>query len=275
MNVVHHRRRLQDVSLHYVTAGSGEPIVLLHPWPQTWFGWRRVIPRLAEKYQVIAPDMRGLGDSSRPASGYEKRAVAADIHELMVTLGHERVRLVGHGVGGWVAYPYACMYPDEVAKLAMVQVVLPGYGLEEKMDNSFHFRFHMELDIPEALIAGREHMYLDRFLSGGVYDRSAITPEALAEYVRCCAMPGALRAGFNYYRTLPQDARDNEEFAKRKLSIPVLAVGGEFADGDGVRQSVECVATSVTGAVVAGCAHSIPEERPQELADLILKFFDE
>jgi pimeloyl-ACP methyl ester carboxylesterase len=273
VDLVHGRVKLSEVSLHYVTVGEGEPVVLLHGFPQTWFTWRRVIPALAERYTVIAPDLRGLGDSTKPQGGYDKRTVAGDIHELVRALGHGRIRLVGHDIGGWVAYPYAAMYPEEVEKLVILQALAPGYGLQRNMQEAWHFRFHMELDLPEALVSGRERIYLNHFLSGGIYDRSAISPEALDEYVRCFSTPGAARAFFNYYRALPQDAKDNEELAKKKLPMPVLALGGEFGEGDSVLDSVKQVAEDVRGGIVERAGHFIPEERPDQLVKLMLDFF--
>ncbi len=274
VDLVHGRVDLQEVRLHYVTAGQGEPVILLHGFPESWFAWRRVIPALAERYTVVAPDLRGVGDSTKPQGGYDKRTVAGDIHELVRALGHERIRLVGHDIGGWVAYPYAAMYPDEVEQLVILQALAPGYGLERNMQEAWHFRLHMEPDLPEALISGRERIYLNRFLSNGVYDRSAISPEALDEYVRCFSTPGAVRAFCNYYRALPQDVKDNAELATKKLRMPVLALGGEFADGDNILASVQQVAEDVRGGTVERAGHFIPEERPDRLVELMLDFFE-
>jgi len=274
IDLVHGRVDLKEVRLHYVTAGAGEPVVLLHGFPQTWFTWRRVIPALAERYTVIAPDLRGLGDSTKPQGGYDKRTVAGDIHELVSALGYQRIRLVGHDIGGWVAYPYAAAYPEEVGKLVILQALVPGYGLERNMQEAWHFRFHMEPDLPEALVGGRERMYLNRFISNGTYDPSVISSEDLDEYVRCFSMPGALRAAFNYYRALPQDVMDNEDLAKTKLPMPVLALGGEFSEGDNILASVKQVAEDVRGGTVKRCGHWIPEERPEQLTELMLDFFD-
>ncbi|MGH7880442.1 MAG: alpha/beta fold hydrolase, partial [Candidatus Binataceae bacterium] len=150
----HHTAVLDDVRLHYVTAGQGEPIVLLHGWPQTWFEWRRIIPALAKRYTVIAPDMRGLGDSSRPVGGYDKRTVAGDIHQLVHRLGCEKIFLVGHDWGGPVAYAYACAHPSEVRKLVILDVTIPGEGWEKfpqitRRGGIWHLAFHCVRDLPE------------------------------------------------------------------------------------------------------------------------------
>ena len=235
----HGRVDLGDLRLHYVTAGQGEPVVLLHGFPQTWFAWRRVVPALAARYTVIAPDLRGMGDSGKPQGGYDKRTAAGDIRELVRALGHERIRLVGHDVGGWVSYPYAAAHPEEVEKLVMVQALVPGYGLERNMREAWHFGFHMAPDLPEALVSGRERMYLNY-----------------------------------YYRALPQDAKDNEELAKTKLAMPVLGLGGEFAEGEDGLRSVRHVGEDVRGGIVERAGHSIPEERPDSLGEMLLDFFD-
>src|SRR6266851_3074817 len=149
----HHTIALDDVRLHYVTAGRGDPVVLLHGWPQTWYEWRKVIPALAERYTVIAPDMRGLGDSSKPATGYDKRTIADDIYQLVRQLGFERVLLVGHDWGGPVAYAYASAHPANVRKLVILDVGIPGAGLEDALAfrptrNIWHIQFHYVRDLP-------------------------------------------------------------------------------------------------------------------------------
>ena len=172
----HHTIALDDVRLHYVTAGKGDPVVLLHGWPQTWYEWRRIIPALAERYTVIAPDMRGLGDSSKPATGYDKRTVAADIYQLVRKLGFEKIFLVGHDWGGPVAYAYACAHPGDVRKLVILDVAIPGAGLEKipqatRRGGIWHIAFHNVRDLPEALIAGRERTYLSWFYSPRIQSR--------------------------------------------------------------------------------------------------------
>ena len=276
----HHTASVNDVRLHYVLAGSGDPVVLLHGWPQTWYEWRRIMPALAERYTVIAPDMRGLGDSSKPATGYDKRTIAEDIHALVrEKLGFERIFLVGHDWGGPVAYAYACAHRDEVSRLVILDVAVPGAGLEQipqagPRGGLWHISFHGVRDLPEALIAGRERTYLTWFYRSG-YDPGAITEEEIDEYVRCYSAPGGLRAGFEYYRAIWQDVEHNKENAKRKLEMPVLALSGERGFGAATKGSMEQLATDVRGGVIERCGHWIAEEQPQVLVQELLKFFGE
>ena len=160
IQLTHRTAVVNRVRLHYVVAGQGEPVVLLHGWPETWYQWRKIIPSLAEKYTVIAPDMRGLGDSSKPAAGYDKRTVADDICRLVRKLGFERIFLVGHDWGGPVAYAYACLNPDSVRRLVILDTVIPGAGLEEITKELWHVHFHRVRDLPEFLVAGKEREYL-------------------------------------------------------------------------------------------------------------------
>jgi len=277
--IEHHTARLNDVVLHYVTCGQGDAVVLLHGWPQTWYEWRKIIPALAERYTVIAPDMRGLGDSSRPATGYDKRTVAADIYQLVRQLGHERIFLVGHDWGGPVAYAYACAHPGDVRKMAILDVGIPGAGLDQALAfrsprNIWHVQFHFVRDLPEALVSGKERTYLTWFFRLA-YNPTAISEQDIDEYVRCYSAPGGMRAGFEYYRAIFTDAEHNIENAKTKLKMPVLALGGERGFGELTIKSTQQVAEDVRGGVIERCGHWIPEERPDYLADELLKFFAE
>ena len=270
---------VNDVRLHYVTAGQGDPVVLLHGWPQTWYQWRHIIPALAQQYTVIAPDMRGLGDSSKPASGYDKRTVADDIYQLVRRLGWQRIFLVGHDWGGPVAYAYACAHPEAVRRLVILDVMIPGAGLERIPQASprgglWHLSFHGVRDLPEALISGRERLYLSWFYRTA-YNPTAISEADIDEYVRCYAAPGGLRAGFEYYRALWQDVEHNKEHAKSKLTMPVLALGGEYGFGARTLRSMQELATHVRGGVIAHCGHWIAEEQPAELIAQLLAFFGE
>jgi pimeloyl-ACP methyl ester carboxylesterase len=273
--LTHHTVQLPDVRLHYVIGGEGEPVVLLHGWSQTWYEWRRIMPALAERYTVIAPDLRGLGDSSKPLGGYDKVTAAGDIHELVRALGYESVRLVGHDHGAAVAYAYAATYRDEVSRLAFLEMALMGAGGELGMDNSqgrglWHLSFQGAGEIAEALIRGRERMYLSWFYKNFLYDPTAISEEDVDEYVRTYAAPGGLR--LEYYQAFQQDAADNRELMKRKLTIPVLAVGGDSCLGTLAADCMRVVADDVRGVVIERCGHFVPEERPQELLEHLQPF---
>jgi pimeloyl-ACP methyl ester carboxylesterase len=210
--VAHHYADLGDVLIHYVTAGQGPPVVLLHGWPQTWWEWRHVIPALAGNYTVIAPDLRGLGDSSRPLDGYDKKTVANDVWRLVgEKLGHKSFFLVGHDWGGPTAYALAAGHPEAVRRLVILDVVIPGSGGDfSEGGRRWHHQFHMTPDLPEALVQGREDVYLAWFYRTFAYRPDAIGPDDLAEYLRTYRQPGAMRAGFAFYRAIAQDAADNQ-----------------------------------------------------------------
>jgi len=276
---IHHTASVNGVRLHYVIGGTGDPVVLLHGWPQTWYEWRQVMPALAEQYTVIAPDLRGCGDSEKPLTGYNKRTVAEDIYQLVLHLGKERIFLVGHDIGSMVAYAYAAAHPDAVRRLVVSEFLLPGFGLEEAMDVAhggyWHFAFHMTPDIPEALVTGKERLYLSLFYKGLAYNPAAITEADIDEYVRCYSAPGGLRGGFSHYQTLLEDGKQNQESAKTKLPMPVLALGGESSLQEKVYKSMQPVANGVRGGVIECCGHFIAEERPEALVEQLLTFFGE
>ncbi len=266
--------------MHYVTAGSGTPLVLLHGFPQTWYEWRLIMPALAAHYTVIAPDLRGLGDSSRPADGYHKARLAEDVWELMHgVLGHERFMVAGHDWGGPVAFALAAAHRDAVQRLAILDVMIPGDGSGDQFTNAggrWHHHFHRTLDLPEALVAGREEIYVGWFLRNFTAFPGAIDDAAISEYARTYSQPGAMRAGFAYYRTTPRDVLDNQRALKAgKLAMPVLALGGgkSFGRREQTAESLRRVAASVQGGVIAESGHFLPEEAPEEVAAILLNFF--
>ena len=276
--LAHHFADLDQVSLHYVTAGQGEPVVLLHGWPQTWFMLRDVIPLLAPHYSLIAPDMRGLCDSSRPEDGYAKMTVARDIAQLMTQLGHDRFRVIAHDWGGPVAFALAAQFPERVAAMAIFDAPVLGDGGPINHHARWHFGFHALPGLAEALTEGREDIYLRFFYRFGGAHPNAITEDAQAEYVRAYSQPGAMTAGFNYYREVPQDIADTTAFrgAGRKLETPILVYGGDPATRGRGRTALESwlrVADNVSGGVAENCGHWIPEERPDFVADEVIRFF--
>ncbi len=274
----HAQADLGDVRLHYVTAGTGFPVVLLHGWPQSWYEWRHIIPALAKTHQVIAPDLRGLGNSSRPATGYDKKTIANDIWRLLhQTLNLKEFHVVGHDWGGPTAYALAAAHPESVKKLAILDVTIPGDGSPNISQGGrrWHHAFHQTLDLPEALITGREDIYFGWFYRN--YGATPLSDADIAEYLRTYRQPGALRAGFAYYRAIPQDIADNAAIVATgfRLPMPVLALGGNSAWGRGpeVLNSLTRLATHVQGGVIENCGHWMPEEQPEELLRHLVQFF--
>jgi pimeloyl-ACP methyl ester carboxylesterase len=279
INYRHYKTSVNGIQLHYVMGGKGEgdPIILLHGWPQTWYEWRHIIPQLiANNYTVIAPDMRGLGDSEKPQTGYDTKTVAEDIYQLVKKLGYNKIYLVAHDWGGPVAYSYAAAHPQDMLKMVILDTILPGFGAEEAANFSpnglWHLSFHSVRDLPEKLIEGKEDTYLNWFYDW-TYNQSAITSEAREEYIEQYSKPGALRAGFEYYRAIFEDAKQNKEYGKDKLDMPILTIGGEAGLGNLTTISFQKVGNNVTGIALPYAGHFIPEERPNFLIKQILKFF--
>ena len=280
-NAQHHHADLGDVQLHYVTLGEGEPVVLLHGWPQSWYAWRFIMPELAKNYRVIAPDLRGLGDSSRPLEGYDKKTVAHDVWRLLHDhLGFSEFSLVGHDWGGPVGYALAAAHPEAVRKLAVLDVTIPGDGSTNFSQGGkrWHHAFHQITDLPEALIAGREHIYFTWFYRNWGHHPNVLSNQDIAEYLRVYSQPGALRAGFAYYRNLPRDMAENQAIASTfKLPMPVLALGGNKGWGRGteVLESLQRLGTNVRGGVIDNCGHWMAEEQPEVLLSHLLPFLAE
>ena len=266
------------VSLHSVIGGQGPALVLLHGWPQTWWAWHRVLPALAEHFTVIAVDLPGLGDSSRPQTGYDTDSVARSIHALVTGLGHEEIHLVGHDWGGAVAYAYAAQFRDVVRRLVVIEMLVPGFGWDDILQPSpagwvWHIAFHAVPDVPEMLTTGREREYMSLFLrTMGAFDTTAVTDDDIDEYVRGYTAPGAGRAAFQYYRAWFDDVRLNEAHASHPLEMPVLAIGGAFSSGPLPELSLREVANDVVGVVIDRCGHWIASERPEELTATLLDF---
>ncbi|SEB19205.1 alpha/beta fold hydrolase [Variovorax sp. YR216] len=278
LNLKHDWADLGDVRLHYVSGGQGPAIVFLHGWPQTWYMWRDVLPGLMQRYRVVAVDLRGLGESSRPAAGYDTKTVSQDVWRLMHdVLGERSFHVVAHDWGGPVAYALAAQHRDAITSMAIFDAPVPGDGSVMTALGRWHFGFHAEADLPEALIAGREELYLRHMYRKGGARPDAVSEEAQREYLRTYTQPGAMRAGFNYYREMARDAKDNQVFIKQgKLPMPILVYGGGAQNvGRGLyaMDSWQRVARDVRGGVAEGCGHWIPEERPAWVVERLLEFF--
>jgi pimeloyl-ACP methyl ester carboxylesterase len=270
------------VRLHFVSAGEGaRTAVLLHGFPQTWREWQHVIPSLVDAgFRVIAPDYRGAGNSSRPSGGYDKRTMAKDIHRLL--RDHLKVTgpvaVVGHDIGLMVAYAYAQGHPEDVSHLVVMDAPLPGTAVFDRLradPRVWQFAFHSARDVPEMLVMGRERPYLRAFFDARLFDPSGISESDFDAYVSAYSAPGAMRAGFELYRSFDQDIEDNREALKRngKLKMPVLAVGGAASTtGPLMEDMMREVAADVRAIRIAGTAHWIAEENPSAFAVELLKF---
>jgi pimeloyl-ACP methyl ester carboxylesterase len=272
MTFSHHMASVNGIQMHYVTGGQGDPVVLLHGWPQTWYEWRHVMPALAENYTVIVPDLRGLGDSSKPVTGYDGKTTAEDIYQLVSQLGFKDIFLVGHDFGVQIAYSYAAAHPDEVRRLVILDVPIPGIGPGENITGLWWAQFHMVRDIPEMLIDGHERQYLTWFYRY-TCNPAAITKDDIDEYVSHYSAPGGMRAGFEYYRALFDDIKQNKEYSTVKLPMPILVLGGECSFGTTALDSMRLLATDVHGGVVPDSGHWIPEEQPDFIIEQFVNFF--
>jgi pimeloyl-ACP methyl ester carboxylesterase len=279
LNGFEHRDIALDdgVRIHYLIGGAGPPVVLLHGYPETWYAWRKVMPQLAARYTVIAPDLRGFGDSSRPAGGYDRKTMAGDIRDLARRLGYDRVLLAGHDWGGSTAVAYAVAWPAEVRRLVVIEAQPRGPWSERDpgFREPWFYGFHRIPGFAETIVAGHERQYLTWF-----YRAFALAPDAIAEaeideYMRSYGAPDGMRPGFELVRALPVDVENNRVAMARRVDLPVLAVGGDHSLGTRVAENLGHLASNVQSVVVENCAHFVPEEQPARTAELILRFFAE
>jgi pimeloyl-ACP methyl ester carboxylesterase len=265
---------VDGVKLHYLKAGHGPPVILLHGYTQTSRMWRPIMPLLAERFTVIAPDLPGIGDSEIPANGLDMKSAATRIHGLAKSLGIEKARVVGHDIGLMVAYAYAAQFPADTEKLVVMDAFLPGVpGWEDVYNNPgiWHFRFNGPT--PEALVRDRERTYFEHFWNNFAADKNHSLPEAdRVAYAAAYARPGRMHAGWEYFVSFQQAAKDFAELSKTKLTMPVLAIGGEKANGTVLGQQMKLVATDATMVVLKDCGHWVMEEKPKETTDALVKF---
>lgn len=268
--------QVDGAMIHYLIGGNGPLVVLLHGWPVTAYAWRDLAPVLANRLTVIAPDMPGFGDSGPSSKGYEKRVIAEELRDLVRRLGFTQVLLVGHDMGGPVAFAYAVDHSQEVRKLVLVETLLPGFGLEDlKATGAWHMGLAQVPDLPETLVAGRERAFLSYFYNRGMLRPGAVGEADLAEYLRTYAAPGHMSASFEYYRALKADAPEFRAMAAaRKLPMPVLAVGAERGIGSGAA-SFRPLAEQLSDVTIPTSGHHIPDDQPQALAQALGAFFAE
>jgi pimeloyl-ACP methyl ester carboxylesterase len=263
---------VNSVRLHYVIAGSGPALILLHGWPQTWFCWKDTIDRLSNRFTLIAPDLRGTGLSERTPAGYDKRTLATDIRDLIAHAADGRAHVVAHDMGGKAAYMLAHLYPESIAKLVLVDCLIPGTENTDALrGGAWHYGFHMAAEIPEMLTKGRERAYIAAQIRNWSYRKDAVTEEAISEFARHYATPGGMTAGFNLYRALREDAPLAASFTD-KLDMPILAIGGRHGVGTKLADALQGQASNLSAIIAEDSGHFVPEEAPEFFCDQVGKF---
>ncbi|MGV9312231.1 alpha/beta fold hydrolase [Streptomyces sp. NPDC003691] len=284
------RAEVNGVGLHYVEGGTGEPLILLGGWPQTWWQWNKVLPALARHYRVIAVDLRGQGGSDRPADGYDKKTLAADINALIHQLGLTSAHIAGHDIGAMVAYAHAANYPEATRRIVLLDVphpdpslsaltLLPGPGQHDDSvveDGAriylWWFALNQVRGLPEQLIAGRARFLVDWLADYMTVDSGAIDDFSRRVYARAYDTPDAIRAGNGWYQTFNRDIEDEAKYPP--VEAPILALASTLHQGhaDYLRELVPTKGTDVTVTEIAGSGHYLPEEQPQAVIDALTAF---
>jgi pimeloyl-ACP methyl ester carboxylesterase len=264
-------------TIHVRTAGAGPAVLLLHGYGETGDMWVPVAIDLARDHTVIVPDLRGLGLSSKPTTGYDKKVQAEDMARVLDELRIKRADVVAHDIGNMVAFALAAQYPDRVTKLAVIDAPVPGVGpWEEVLKNPLLWHFRFGGPDMERLVAGRERIYLDRFWNEFSASPARFSEEAREHYAALYALPGAMHAGFSQFAAFDQDAIDNRKFLENgKLRMPILAVGGEKSFGAMMATIMRFAGSDVREAIVPDSGHWIMEENPQATLRIIRDFLEQ
>jgi pimeloyl-ACP methyl ester carboxylesterase len=266
---------VDGVRMHVRVGGSGPAVVLLHGFGDTGDMWAPLAGVLAKSHRVVVPDLRGMGLSSRPADGYDKKTQAGDIRGVLERLGIDQANVVGHDIGTMVAYAYAARYPDKTTRLVVMDAPVPGIPPWEQIVR-LPALWHFDFGGPDAerLVKGRERIYLDRFWNEFAGDPAKVDEATRAHYARLYAQPGAMRAAFAQFRSIRKDSEDNAESVKTRLTMPVLAIGGEKSFGANEAVVMRNAATNVTELVVPGSGHWLMEEAPDATIQAVRDFLD-
>ena len=265
---------IQGVKINFSMRGNGTPVLLIHGWPQTMHEWEKISPELSKFHTVITLDLPGFGRSTPSLTGYSKRALASYIHAFIkaLKLKEKTINIVGHDIGGQVAYAYARMYGNSVSKLVIIEVPVPGLdGWEERKYRLWHFGFHQQLDLPETLVQYNVPAYLNYFFQRA-YNKTAMDQDEVGPYISSYSNPDTLHAGFELYRAFDQDVKDNMGYDKEKLKMPVLAIGGEHSLNTYVYDQLKNSTVNLQAAVIKNSAHWVPEEQPDLLAKRLIQF---
>jgi haloacetate dehalogenase len=280
LELAHHTAIVNDLKMHYVEAGSGPPLILLHGFPETWFAWRHQIPVLAKHFRVIAPDLRGYGATQKPQSGYDKKTMARDIYELMRHTGIERAPIVGHDRGARVATRFAKDFPDALERLVVMDNI-PTLTIFERMNaqiarGHWFFLFNNVFDLPEALIAGREEIWLRFIFSTWCYNPEVFSNEEIDTYVKAYAQPGGLRGAFSDYRAGAVDVAQDQQDKDNIIQCPTLVLWGEDFEAGGkmwdFREIWHAMAARPEFVSIPQCGHLPHEEKPEVVNQALLSF---
>lgn len=276
---------VNGIKIHYVEGGKGEPLVLLAGWAETWWEYHKMMPALAKKFHVIAVDLRGMGGSDKPVSGYDKKTMASDIHALVNKLGYKKVNITGHDIGSMVAFSFASNYPEATNRLAMLDVphpfdafkeipLMPPTGAYDYADpnhprHRWWFAFHAVPELPEKLIEGKVGVYINWMMDYLAYDKKSISEFDRQVNTAAYSAPNAIRAGVNWFRTFPQDINDLANY--KNLEIPVLGIGSFTYDLLNLFLPAHALNLRIVKLEKTG--HWIPEEAPEETNKLLIEFF--
>jgi pimeloyl-ACP methyl ester carboxylesterase len=273
-NFKHQYVDVNRVKIHYVIGGKGEPLLLIHGFGQNWYMWNRLLPELSKHFTVIAPDMRGVGESGKPTDGYDKKNMASDMHELMKKLGFQHVNLAGHDIGLMVAYAYAAQFPADVKKVALLDALIPGIEpvWRQVKAQAWWFGFFAQPHSGE-IVSGKVGLFFTDFWPTVGFKTNAFTPAERNEFIRAYSVPGATTGAFHWFGKFDQDAKDNVEFAKKKLLMPLLAMGADHSAGSYLATHCRLVASDVHEVIIKDSGHWLVQEQTAQVQKGLLDFF--
>lgn len=270
----HQYATVNGVKLHYVIGGKGAPLLLVHGFGQNWYMWNRLLPELSKHFTVIAPDLRGVGESGKPAGGYDKKNMAVDLHELIQKLGYKNINLAGHDIGLMVAYAYAAQFPNDVRKVALMDALLPGVEpvWSQVKASAWWFGF---FGMPKAgeIVSGKANLFLTNFWPLVGYVKNPFTAEERKEFIRAYSVPGATTGAFSWFGAFPQDAKDNVKLMATKLQMPLLAMGSQHFAAPFLADHSKLVAANVKESVIKDSGHWIVQENTAQVKKDLLDFF--
>ncbi|MET0463403.1 MAG: alpha/beta hydrolase [Chitinophagaceae bacterium] len=270
----HKYETVNGIKIHYVTGGTGEPLVLFHGFGQNWYMWNRIMPALGKHFTIIAPDLPGVGESDKPANGYDKKSMAAVMHGFIKQLGFSDINLAGHDIGLMVAYAYAAQFPQEVKKLALMDALLPGVEpvWSDVKGKAWWFGF-FAWPASGEIVAGKERAFLTNFWPQVGHVKDPFTNIETDEFIRAYAVPGATTGSFHWFGGFEQDATDNKVFMQTKLKMPLLAMGGEHYAAAFLTEHCKLVAENVSSSNIKGAGHWLVQENTAQVEKDLLDFF--